>query len=1021
MRAVLLGPHPLRAATLGADARAALAQAAAAVWNLSPDEIVAASTTGELPGLYLVASVPDPEDGEAEAQPRLIGFWLSFGPSYLAEGPLGPPDQSPPWVEPLLEVLIEEVWWSNLPYYSTRPREWRVPIVLEWTPALAARSELPPPGDPRPRPGRSESPPGGGARSSWQVTPEEVDDGDPWMGDFGGQRREDRLRTGLTTRPPAEVVRTPTVEAPAPMLPARRSLLCLVEARLTVSARLHRASYRVISPDALPKWPQPASWPSWLLQPAPADAPLGGPHRLGGPLGLPGERVGFALSGWLTRGLALWPTAPSAVRPGRTPDRVVQSRLRGQTAQASTLLLTVMATVMGVTAALRWIAEPRPRPSEAPAPPAPQPSLSPCSPDHARFVAELRCQIAAMAEERGGWRARPVCGDLSVSGAVASSSVGQGEQADLQSTFCGLLDREQEGTLAQLRQGDPPASWGDQVLAQACFNVLSHPSDYRLPNAIKEDAPLVADSALMLRDPALLIEPLPQLLGELRSACEQSRSRAERVVEGAIFAAHLGAPVALDEPEPRAVGADQAGSEAGALRRTLVAVAEREMSPADRGCFEQGIQGGFDHPTLGGLCTGKEDDSRSESAIWEVLGGVSSPAEPALVRYADARFARSGQLELIRPREPLWACHLTLSGAIPAPSIGSARLPWDLRLLRPQRYGAGVGAVVRQLDLDATLLGMEQGQDVGACWQVIRQTLSGYAPVHPLLTELDDEGWPSPEQQLCGQICAGVYHIRRRPPGWVTPRSDLDSCLYLGPTVRCAADPRAPEGRPGVCTDNDAPGAIPLLGEGVLDPLGLPWNGQLLQGWERPSVASICAYHLIAQGYFPEGEDGFVGAGATPRAWAGETVAGGNIAGSPDGLAADAIASMSQGNLHRGSAGSCGYVAAQCFTQALLAVTGDARRAPYQWQGLWVRELDRITRLPDTAPDADYRGELLSRDYPWCAPLRAVISDVVAKGPDERLESDGAATCRWGVSQVYRNVEGAIGTLVSGEEGGEKP
>ena len=367
---------------------ASTARASSAVWNLSPDEIALEAETGEQPGLYLIAAVPEEADGRDQAQPRLVGFWLSFGAAYLSEGPVGPPDQVPPWVEPLLEVLVEEVWWSNFPYYSTRQREWRMPIVLEWTPPVASRAEFAPPGDPRPVVPRVEAPRRGAASAQPWGEPiggfsREDDDGeDVWLSDVGQPSlpREAPRPTPISrhdTLPPTGPLGGPAPSnppEPPPKLPAKRSVLCLVEARLQVSARLHRASFQVLSPDRFPSSATPAAWPAWILELPPGEVAMTGAHRLGPPLELPGDRVGFPATGWLTRGLTLWPHAPADVQAGRLPDRVVQSKLRGQAAQASTLLLSVIAAVIGVTATLRLIAEPRPQPSEAPAPSRARPS-----------------------------------------------------------------------------------------------------------------------------------------------------------------------------------------------------------------------------------------------------------------------------------------------------------------------------------------------------------------------------------------------------------------------------------------------------------------------------------------------------------------------------------------------------------------------------------------------------------------------------------------------------------------------
>ncbi len=62
----------------------------------------------------------------------------------------------------------------------------------------------------------------------------------------------------------------------------------------------------------------------------------------------------------------------------------------------------------------------------------------------------------------------------------------------------------------------------------------------------------------------------------------------------------------------------------------------------------------------------------------------------------------------------------------------------------------GLG-VRTQLELDATLRGMEEGMliDPGPCWRVVRKQLSNYTPVHPLLAELAEDGWPNDHYSIC--------------------------------------------------------------------------------------------------------------------------------------------------------------------------------------------------------------------------------------------------------------------------------
>ena len=58
------------------------------------------------PGLYTLM-------WDNGSQLFLAGFWIVFGHHYLEDGPFGPPDKTPPYVEEILEALTEEVWWKK--------------------------------------------------------------------------------------------------------------------------------------------------------------------------------------------------------------------------------------------------------------------------------------------------------------------------------------------------------------------------------------------------------------------------------------------------------------------------------------------------------------------------------------------------------------------------------------------------------------------------------------------------------------------------------------------------------------------------------------------------------------------------------------------------------------------------------------------------------------------------------------------------------------------------------------------
>jgi hypothetical protein len=152
-------------------------------------------------------------------------------------------------------------------------------------------------------------------------------------------------------------------------------------------------------------------------------------------------------------------------------------------------------------------------------------------------------------------------------------------------------------------------------------------------------------------------------------------------------------------------------------------------------------------------------------------------------RYDFARFGNP-----LLPNRPartasLWQCHDKLT-TDPSGRLNIDYVPttWSLSVPVPSAYRIEGAGVKTQLGLDATLRAFaETGNPAagasGPCWKVTSRRLSKYTPVHPLLEEPDSAGWPTDEQQICGQVCATRYRVASTLTEWVTPQRDLQMCI----------------------------------------------------------------------------------------------------------------------------------------------------------------------------------------------------------------------------------------------------
>ena len=303
---------------------------------------------------------------------------------------------------------------------------------------------------------------------------------------------------------------------------------------------------------------------------------------------------------------------------------------------------------------------------------------------------------------------------------------------------------------------------------------------------------------------------------------------------------------------------------------------------------------------------------------------------------------------------------------------------WDLTLPVPTKYNVGAGGVLNQMRLDAGLTALTDtpsvGQRLGSCWSVVSKRLARYEPVHPILTDLDPQGWPSEEQQICGQVCASYFRFKkiggRVDSEWITRKQDIDFCMM-----------------------RDEPGSFTSQPKGRLDRLLLPWNYNTKDEWLQPSYEEICAFNLIAQSYFPEG---YLIGDIAPPVWAGSTSATYKIAGGRKGPAGEAASSLSRYGRTR-SRSTCGYASAQCIAGLMVEVMGDSSNQPSQWK----------TRLERTVIDtAQMRMRDIEEQRPWCRLVQPYLG-LNGELPEGQLDFP----CAKGVDETYNNAVQAMETL----------
>jgi len=958
---VLVGPYPLELADVLGSTRRALDR-----WQAKPEGPPPSKKGGREPGLWLMV--------ENEA---LFGVWLTFGSTWLDRGDPGEA-KDPPYADEVFTAFTEAVWWSRLDVAPVTEagtvRTWTPLLVLEWPSPLAARSGLPIPGEPV-----SEK------VQSLEKEDDVVEDGQ-WLDESILLAQAEEAATAIVSE-----VR----DAQRSSLAPDRSALCVIRGSLTTRSGRHRGSFELLP---LPVGDQLAPASFWfdlarlkLAEPAAEES-----GRLRAPLSLPLGGVGFPMLGWLDRRLRLRPALPDDIHPGTIYERDVGGLLYRRFMEAVRVGVALLSAVV-LFALLIWkISEPRSISFLPPVDPDPPPALSLCSVDNARFLRELRCQVAAMAVAVDP--EAPVCGDHRRSSEVAVF-IEEDTPRDVQPLWCGLRDRE----LDQNWVPDTETGWADLAAAKACFNVLGYPDTYG-QNSRGETAYRPAVTAFF-DERKLRIQSLVSLVEGLDQGCVEAGRRATRQVEGAILATYVGDASGAPDPETGQVVGE--ASEAGQLREHIGEVAGRTLGLVERLCLLHGLRRGVDEPAHYDELCGKGVRLPPQNAAWTALGPKSATPPHRLAasstvgddasrqvtvidRYVQTRFFTGADPSVEALEEALakadspWRCHVQLTGPRELSlreQWGSAQPIWDITVPGAFSYaGSGTGLVRSQLHLDAIVRWLRGRGDGGVCWRSVLQRVSDYEPVHPLLPERALGPWPSDQQQICGQICASWYRVEdpKGRDGWITPASDLGMCMDR------AQDP--PENSSG------------------LDRLRIPWNDDRDGLWVTPASAEICGFNLLAQGWLKERGAVLPVDGVEPFRWAGETQPGSMIVGGlgDRDLGAQAALAMDSYGGERSST-TCGYVAAQCISTLVFDSIDETPARPFNWAPNF---RERVNELAENSGPAG--GDHAVTWTPWCRLVKPYL-------PRDDRSADGRIDfpCADAVEQTVQTGASLIEALAS--------
>ena len=914
-------------------------------------------------------------------QKSLVGFWIHLGAHYLEDGVNGAPDKDAPYAGEILEALTEEVWWKNLDVYPLDGKTWKPIVVLEWPSELAYRSMLSPPGLKMPE-------------SEYAVIEEETRE-EFWLERLDTQDPKLSAPVDGSQSISAPVVPIANQDQKWTHLPIRRSLILIVQGKMTFSRIAHKGSYQMIHPQYLGDETQTMQRPvqEWLPEVvgfSESSQTDREEHFLGQPLQLPSGNVGFPSSGWLTKNLETWPLFPKDIRQSILTPRNVGSRAWAQFKQAATISLTVLMSIVVLSLIVRVATTPRFQDVPPAKPIIPQPALSLCSAEHEKFMEEFRCQIRAYALNLS--TDKPFCGDKgSVSGADFFNRSGLvGDFADLQPLYCGIRDRKQDAWVWG-KEGKGGYSFGELAAAKACFNVLGHPWQYQSKKMYqtKEGRSLFLPEPDLFLAGNLSINQLANLVADLEIACNTMQERLEMQTSGSIFASLIGTSERGKEGDR-----EYEGYALRELTKEKALLGER----ADlKMCFETGLnETPYNARHYRELCgSGLRDNT---SIVWQKLDKSTDKMAPDITcnrpdsriapardldscslvsRYERARFGSDEAYDEKSKPSNLWKCHVDLATPTRKKSV-NVGTKWDLSLPVPTKYNVGSGSVLNQLRLDAGLTALSEtpsvSQQLGSCWSVVSKRLARYEPVHPILTDLDPQGWPSEEQQVCGQVCASYFRFKkiggRIDSEWITRKQDIDFCMM-----------------------RDEPGDFTSQPKGRLDRLLLPWNYNTKDEWLQPSYEEICAFNLIAQSYFPEG---YLIGDIAPPVWAGSTSPTYKIAGGTKGPAGEAASSLSRYGRTR-SRSTCGYASAQCIAGLMVEVMGEPDNQPSQWKSRLERSVIDVAQM---------RMRDIEEQKPWCRLVQPYLG-LNGELPEGQLDFP----CAKGVDETYNNAIQAIETL----------
>ena len=917
------------------------------------------ATDARKPGLYKLLW----DDGVTLS---LAGFWIVFGHHYLEDGPFGPPDKTPPYAADILEALTEEVWWKNYMVYPKKDTQWSPTLILEWPNDLANRSQLRPPGLPLP---------------DSEFAQEAEDD---FGAEFWLERIEGTDSPSKKNKSTQQVIKASDWNH----LPINRSLVMVIKGMMKYSRVRHQGVFMTVPVDAFgdPQERLIRPFPEWLddiVETPDYDAPTQRDHFLGQPMGMPGGRVSFPISGWLTKNLEVWPMFPREIQQGDLAERDVGSKAIAQFKQAMSISLMVLTAIVGLSLVVKKATTPV---LEDVAPPKvimPQPALSLCSAEHEKFMEEFRCQIRMYAS--GMDTDKPFCKD---EGSADHESIPLLQDfADLQPLYCGIRDRSLDSWAWAVNEEDW-YNYGQLAAAKACFNVLGYPWQYRNKTSVMGQN----GEKLSYPDPQaffagnLGINQLSSMIRELDAGCDKMRENLEKQLLGTMVSTFIGTDKVNSTNERKL--------EPSKLRDLVANNVEENIGGYGKICFRTGLEESpYQSQHFRDLCGGNPLHS-IKSVAWNKLDR-STEAEKSLIppeqqqkcdpidsqlwpsrdlnscsvlsRYERARFGKDAkEVKNTDKSQPdrFWQCHIDLSKK-EAKSYSTEQILWDLDFPIPTQYSLSGAGVINQLKLDAglqVLAAKGQGaQQLGGCWQELAEKMSKYKPVHPLLVQLEADSWPTEEQQLCGQVCAAHYRVQNMSPeiakNWVTPTQDLDNCLYIG-----------------------EPGSTAMSPRNRLDRLMIPWNYKRFgresvwvtedtEGWsveqqeQRKKLVydQVCAFNLVAQGYFKEG---YLVGGIAPPVWAGSTSKTSGMAGDIEGPVSKAANNLfgKEGGVR--SRATCSYVAAQCFASLMVGVMGDTATQPSEWSNLFTSKITETARTSTR--------ELPSIN-PWCSLVHPYI------------------------------------------------